>query len=71
MPAQSKGAAPLSSRPAGIFSVKCSVTTTWREFLMDKSYTHTWMAFVPLLPRELDFPEILALRAPAATMVRM
>jgi hypothetical protein len=24
---------------------------------------------VPLLPRDLDFPEILALRAPAATMV--
>jgi hypothetical protein len=27
------------------------------------------MTFVPLLPKDLDFPEILALRAPAATMV--
>jgi hypothetical protein len=27
------------------------------------------MAYVPLLPRDLDFPEILALRAPAPTMV--
>jgi dienelactone hydrolase len=43
--------------------------TTWRDFLLDKSFTHTWMTYVPLLPRELDFPEILALRAPAATMV--
>ena len=44
--------------------------TTWRDFLLDKVYTHTWMTYVPLLPRELDFPEILALRAPAATMVQ-
>jgi dienelactone hydrolase len=43
--------------------------TTWREFLLDKAFTHTWMTYVPLLPRDLDFPEILALRAPAATMV--
>ncbi|MFM8469325.1 MAG: hypothetical protein ACKODH_05055 [Limisphaerales bacterium] len=27
------------------------------------------MTYTPLLPRDLDFPEILALRAPAATMV--
>ena len=43
--------------------------TTWRDFLLDKVFTHTWMTYVPLLPRELDFPEILAVRAPAATMV--
>jgi dienelactone hydrolase len=43
--------------------------TTWREFLLDKSFTHTWMTYVPLLPKDLDFPEILAMRAPAATMV--
>ncbi len=53
--------------------VRCAVVvgfmTTWREFLLDKCFTHTWMTYVPLLPRELDFPEILALRAPAATMV--
>ena len=27
------------------------------------------MAYVPLLPRELDFPDILSLRAPLPTMV--
>lgn len=43
--------------------------TTWRDLLLDKAFTHTWMTFVPLLPKDLDFPEILALRAPAATMV--
>ncbi|MBM4040491.1 MAG: hypothetical protein FJ290_18445 [Planctomycetes bacterium] len=43
--------------------------STWRDFLLHKCFTHTWMAYVPLLPRSLDFSEILALRAPAATMV--
>ena len=50
-------------------AVAVGFMTTWRDFLLDKSFTHTWMTYVPLLPRELDFPEILALRAPAATMV--
>ncbi|MBN1808305.1 MAG: hypothetical protein JW909_04500 [Planctomycetes bacterium] len=44
--------------------------TTWRDFLLYKNWTHTWMAYTPLVPRDLDFPEILALRAPAATMVQ-
>jgi dienelactone hydrolase len=43
--------------------------TTWRDFLLDKAFTHTWMTYVPLLPQDLDFPEILALRAPLPTMV--
>lgn len=54
--------------------VKCAVCvgmmTTWRDFLRAKSYTHTWMCFVPLLPRDLDFPEILGVRAPRATLVQ-
>lgn len=53
--------------------IKCSVTvgfmSTWKDFLLNKSYTHTWMTYVPLLPRELDFPEILGLRVPGATLV--
>ena len=53
--------------------IRCAIAvgfmTTWRDFLLDKSFTHTWMTYVPLLPRDLDFPEILALRAPSATMV--
>ncbi len=54
--------------------IKCAVCvgfmTTWRDFLLHKSFTHTWMAYVPQLPRDMDFPEILALRAPAATLVQ-
>jgi len=43
--------------------------STWRDFLLNKCWAHTWMAYVPLLPRELDFPEILGLRAPLPTLV--
>jgi dienelactone hydrolase len=50
-------------------AVAVGFMTTWRDFLLDKAFTHTWMTYVPLLPQDLDFPEILALRAPAATMV--
>lgn len=53
--------------------IKCAVCvgfmTTWKDFLLNKSYTHTWMTFVPLLPNELDFPEILGLRVPLPTLV--
>lgn len=53
--------------------IRCAVAvgfmSTWRDFLLQKSFTHTWMTFVPLLPRDLDFPEILGLRVPAPTMV--
>lgn len=53
--------------------IKCAVCvgfmTTWKDFILYKSYTHTWMTYVPILPNELDFPEILGLRAPLPTMV--
>jgi dienelactone hydrolase len=53
--------------------IKCAVnvgfTTTWSDFLLHKSFTHTWMVYVPLLPNELDFPEIMGLRVPLATLV--
>ena len=53
--------------------VKCAVPvgfmTTWKDLLLNKSFTHTWMAYLPLLPNELDFPEILGLRAPLPTLV--
>ncbi|HQG78418.1 MAG TPA: hypothetical protein PLS58_13075 [Bacteroidales bacterium] len=53
--------------------IKCAVCvgfmTTWRDFVLNKSFTHTWMTYVPLLPNELDFPEILGLRVPLPTMV--
>jgi dienelactone hydrolase len=43
--------------------------TTWRDYLLDKCHTHTWMAYVPRLPQYLDFPEILGLRVPLPTLV--
>ncbi len=43
--------------------------STWRDFMLNKSYTHTWMTYVPLLPNDLDFPEILGLRLPLSTLV--
>lgn len=53
--------------------IKCAVnigfTTTWTDFILNKSFTHTWMAYVPMLPNELDFPEIMGLRVPLATLV--
>ena len=59
---------------AGLDSrIKCAIPvgfmTTWKDFVMEKSFTHTWMTYVPLLPHELDFPEILGLRTPLATLV--
>jgi len=53
--------------------IKCAVCvgfmTTWRDFVLNKSPNHTWMTYVPLLPNEMDFPEILGLRVPLPTMV--
>lgn len=43
--------------------------TTWRDYLLHKCHTHTWMIYIPGLPRDLDYPEILALRAPKPTLV--
>ncbi|MDP6041105.1 MAG: hypothetical protein QGG64_21320, partial [Candidatus Latescibacteria bacterium] len=53
--------------------IKCAICvglmSTWRDFLVNKSFTHTWMTYVPLLPNDMDFPEILGLRVPLPTMV--
>ena len=53
--------------------IRCAVCvgmmTTWRDLLLHKCHTHTWMIYVPLLPTELDYPEILGLRVPLPTMV--
>ena len=43
--------------------------TTWRDYLLNKSNTHTWMVYVPGLPRDLDYPEILGLAAPNPVLV--
>ncbi len=53
--------------------IQCAVCvgfmTTWKDFLLYKSVNHTWMIYIPLLPMELDFPEILGLRIPLPTLV--
>ena len=53
--------------------IKCAVPmgfmTTWRDMVLSKSSAHTWMSFLPLLPNELDFPEIIGVRAPLPTLV--
>lgn len=53
--------------------VKCAISvgfmSTWNDFLLNKSFTHTWMTYIPLLPNYLDFPEVLGLRVPLPTMV--
>ncbi len=43
--------------------------TTWRDYLLQKCHTHTWMIYIPGLPEDLDYPEILGLRVPLPTMV--
>jgi dienelactone hydrolase len=43
--------------------------TTWRDYLLNKCYTHTWMIYIPGLASDLDYPEILGLRVPLPTMV--
>jgi dienelactone hydrolase len=53
--------------------IKCAccvgMMTTWKDYLLNKSYTHTWMIYVPGLPGLLDYPEILGLRVPLPTLV--
>lgn len=53
--------------------IKCSccvgMMTTWRDFLLNKSFMHTWMVYVPGMPLDLDYPEILGLNLPNPVMV--
>lgn len=44
--------------------------TTWRDYLLNKCHTHTWMIYIPGLPAYLDYPEILGLRVPLPTLVQ-
>jgi dienelactone hydrolase len=43
--------------------------TTWRDYLLNKCHTHTWMIYIPGLPLDLDYPEVMALRAPKPSLV--
>lgn len=53
--------------------IRCAVCvgmmTTWRDYLLNKCHTHTWMIYIPGLPPDLDYPEILGLNVPAPALV--
>lgn len=53
--------------------IACSVSvcfmSSWRDFLLNTSYMHTWMLYVPSLSRYMDYPEVVGLRAPKPAMV--
>jgi len=53
--------------------IQCSVAvgmmTTWRDYLLNKCFTHTWMCYIPSIPRDLDYPEIIGLNAPKPVLV--
>ena len=44
--------------------------TTWHDLLFNKSHTHTWMIYAPHLAAEMDYPDILGMRAPLPTLVQ-
>ncbi len=43
--------------------------TTWRDYLLNKCYTHTWMIYIPGLAPYLDYPEVLGLAVPNPVLV--
>ena len=53
--------------------IRCAVPvgmmTTWRDYLLNKCYTHTWMIYIPGLPPDLDYPEIAGLTVPNPLLV--
>ena len=53
--------------------IRCSccvgMMTTWRDYLLNKCYTHTWMVYIPGLSRDLDYPEIFGLNLPNPLLV--
>jgi dienelactone hydrolase len=53
--------------------IRCScvagMMTTWHDYVLNKGHTHTWMVYIPGLPRDLDYPEILGLNVPNAALV--
>ncbi|MBM3728197.1 MAG: hypothetical protein FJW40_22570 [Acidobacteria bacterium] len=50
-------------------AVPVGMMTTWRDYLLNKCHTHTWMIYIPSLARDLDYPEILGLAAPVPVLV--
>jgi len=53
--------------------IRCSccagMMTTWHDFILNKSSSHTWMVYVPGLANHLDYAAIMGLNAPSPVMV--
>jgi dienelactone hydrolase len=50
-------------------AVCVGMMTTWRDYCLSKSNTHTWMCYLPGCPPDLDYPEILGLACPNPLLV--
>jgi len=50
-------------------AIVVGMMTTWRDLLLYKCWTHTWMFWASLLPKHLDYPEVFGLRVPRPAMV--
>ena len=50
-------------------AIVVGMMTTWRDLLLYKCWTHTWMFWASLLPKYLDYPEVFGLRVPRPAMV--
>jgi dienelactone hydrolase len=51
-------------------AVPVGFMSTWEDFLRDRTFTHTWMLYIPHCARYLDFPDILSLHAPKPALVQ-
>lgn len=54
--------------------IRCSFTTgfmtSWADFALHTSYTHTWMVYIAGLPRFMGYPDLLGLHAPLPALVQ-
>ena len=56
----------LASSDDRIATAVCvGMMTTWRDYLLNKCHTHTWMCYVPLLPRDRLAPTLGPTLGPA------
>jgi dienelactone hydrolase len=53
--------------------IRCAVCVgmmcTWKDYALHKSYTHTWMCYLPGLPPLLEYAEVLGLAVPNPVLV--
>ncbi len=60
----------LGGLDARIKAAVCvGMMTTWKDLVLHHSFTHTWMMFMPLMAREMEYSEIFSLQLPSPRMV--